>query len=236
MTDELEPSPAPPGPSGAPSITAVVCDPSEISRIGVRLALEAHGVRVAGEAGDETSGLALVRSGRFDVALIDVSVPPSPTAALALLQEACRAGTPPVAIGTQADPEAVFAALRAGAVGYLTKEMPAAAWGRAIAAAARGETTVPRAITALLVDYVRSHSATPFAALMPSERRLTRRELTVLESVARGNTNRAVAAELSISVETVRSHVSHILAKLGTPTRGGAVALYHQIRAGQAVL
>src|SRR5205085_2614152 len=83
------------------------------------------------------------------------------------------------------------------------------------ALAARGETSVPRSITALLVDYVRVHSAAaPLAALMPSEQRLTRRELAVLESVARGNTNRAVAAELSISVETVRSHVSHILAKL----------------------
>ncbi len=218
-------------------IEVAVFDAGEISRMGARLALESDGgVFVTGEADDETSALAVLAAGSYDVVLIDVGLPPAPTAALALVAAVRRAGGHPVAMGAHADPDTVFAALRAGAAGYLTKEMPAAAWGRAVAAAARGETSVPRSITALLVDYVRAHSAaTPLAVLMPSEQRLTRRELVVLESVARGQTNRAVAAELSISVETVRSHVSHILAKLGTPTRSGAVARYHELRAAQAV-
>lgn len=216
-------------------IEVAVFDAGEISRMGARLALEAHGVTVTGDAEDELSALAALEARAYDVVLIDIGLPPAPTAALALITAVGRAGGHPVAMGTQADPDTVFAALRAGAAGYLTKEMPAAAWGRAVAAAARGETSVPRAITALLVDYVRAHSAAaPAAALMPSEQRLTKRELTVLESVAKGHTNRAVAAELSISVETVRSHVSHILAKLGTPTRGGAVARYHELRSAQA--
>lgn len=222
----------------APSrpIHVAVFDAGEISRMGARLALEAHGAVVAGEAHDEDSALAALAAHRYDVVLIDVGLPPAPTAALRLVAAIRRAGGHPVAMGVHADPDAVFAALRAGAAGYLTKEMPASAWGRAVEAAARGETSVPRSITALLVDYVRTHSAAaPLAALMPSEQRLTKRELVVLESVARGNTNRAVAAELSISVETVRTHVSHILAKLGTPTRGGAVARYHELRAAQAV-
>ena len=224
----------PPFPPSRP-IEVAVFDAGEISRLGARLALEAHGARVTGEAHDEASALAVLDARAYDVVLIDIGLPPAP-AALALIASIRRAGGQPVAMGAQADPDGVFAALRAGAAGYLTKEMPAAAWGRAVAAAARGETSVPRSITALLVDYVRAHSAAaPLAALMPSEQRLTKRELAVLESVARGNTNRAVAVELSISVETVRSHVSHILAKLGTPTRGGAVARYHELRAAAAV-
>jgi DNA-binding NarL/FixJ family response regulator len=223
-------------PAPSDHIEVAVFDAGEISRIGARLALQAHGVAVTGEADDELSGRAALGARAYDVVLIDVGLPPAPDAALALIAEVRRAGGHPVAMGTQADPDTVLSALRAGAAGYLTKEMPAAAWGRAVAAAARGETSVPRSITALLVDYVRAHSAAaPLAALMPTDQRLTRRELAVLESVARGNTNRAVAAELSISVETVRSHVSHILAKLGTPTRGGAVARYHELRSAQAV-
>jgi len=217
-------------------IEVAVFDGGEISRLGARLALESYGIVVTGEAHDEASALAALDARRYDVVLADVGLPPAPATALAIITAVRESGGHAVAMGTQADPDTVFAALRAGAAGYLTKEMPAAAWGRAVAAAARGETSVPRSITALLVDYVRAHSAAaPLAALMPSEQRLTRRELAVLESVARGNTNRAVAAELSISVETVRSHVSHILAKLGTPTRGGAVARYHELRAAQAV-
>jgi DNA-binding NarL/FixJ family response regulator len=68
-------------------------------------------------------------------------------------------------------------------------------------------------------------------AILPSERRLTRRELDVLECVARGQTNRNVAMELSISVETVRTHVSNILAKLEAPSRTAAAARYHQLTA-----
>jgi len=218
------------------TIEVAVFDAGEISRMGARLALESHGIVVTGEARDEATALAALAARRYAVVLVDVGLPPGPAAALAIIAAVRESGGHPVAMGTVADPDTVFAALRAGAAGYLTKEMPAAAWGRAVAAAARGETSVPRSITALLVDYVRAHSAaTPLAAFMPSEQRLTKRELAVLESVARGNTNRAVAAELSISVETVRSHVSHILAKLGTPTRGGAVARYHELLAAQAV-
>lgn len=222
-------------PSQLDPIEVAVFDAGEISRMGARLALEARGIRVTGEAEDGASAVAALDARHYDVVLIDVGLPPAPGAALGLIAAVRDAGGHPVAMGAKADPDGVFAALRAGAAGYLTKEMPAAAWGRAVAAAARGETSVPRSITALLVDYVRAHTAAaPLAALMPSEQRLTKRELAVLESVARGNTNRAVAAELSISVETVRSHVSHILAKLGTPTRGGAVARYHELRSAQA--
>ena len=87
-------------------------------------------------------------------------------------------------------------------------------------------------MTALLVQRFRDDAErTPVAAILPSDRRLTQRELDVLRYVAQGHTNRRVAAELSISVETVRSHVSNILAKLEAPSRTAAAARYHELTA-----
>jgi len=68
---------------------------------------------------------------------------------------------------------------------------------------------------------------------LPSNRRLTKREWEVLSCIAEGYTNRRVAAQLSISMETVRTHVSNILAKLETPNRSAAAAKYHQLRSAQ---
>jgi DNA-binding NarL/FixJ family response regulator len=87
-------------------------------------------------------------------------------------------------------------------------------------------------MTTLLVQRFRDDaSRLTLPAILPSERRLTRRELDVLECIALGHTNRRVAAELSISVETVRTHVSNILAKLEAPSRSAAAARYHQLTA-----
>jgi len=87
-------------------------------------------------------------------------------------------------------------------------------------------------MTAVLVQRYREDAGRmPVAAIMPSDRRLTPRELDVLRCVAEGLTNRLVAAELSISVETVRSHVSNILAKLEAPSRTAAAARYHELTA-----
>jgi DNA-binding NarL/FixJ family response regulator len=101
-----------------------------------------------------------------------------------------------------------------------------------VRAAARGEATISRAMTGMLVTEFRAlASVPPSGQLMPSDRRLTKREWQVLELVAQGKTNRNVAGDLSISVQTVRTHVSSILAKLETPNRSGAAATYQRLRA-----
>jgi DNA-binding NarL/FixJ family response regulator len=98
----------------------------------------------------------------------------------------------------------------------------------------RGETPISRAMTAVLVHRFREdHAREQVAAILPSDRRLTPRELDVLRCVAQGHTNRRVAAELSISVETVRSHVSNILAKLEAPSRTAAATRYHELTAAR---
>jgi DNA-binding NarL/FixJ family response regulator len=215
-----------------PHITVAVCDAGEISRVGIARSLARHGLDVVAEAGDRASALRVARSGVAAVVLVDLNLPPAPEAAFAVVAAASDSGTIPIAVGVEGAPDGLFTALRAGAAGYLTKDLPSSSWAGAISAAVRGETPISRAMTAALVKRFREEQGRePVAAILPSDRRLTRRELDVLRCVAQGHTNRRVAAELSISVETVRSHVSNILAKLEAPSRTAAAARYHELTA-----
>jgi DNA-binding NarL/FixJ family response regulator len=216
----------------AQAITVAVCDAGEISRVGIARSLARHGLEVVAEEGDRDGALRVARSGRAAVVLVDLTLPPAPEAAFAVVAGANDSGTIAIAVGVEGAPEGLFTALRAGAAGYLTKDLPSSCWAGAIAAAVRGETPISRAMTAVLVQRYREDAGRmPVAAIMPSDRRLTPRELDVLRCVAEGLTNRLVAAELSISVETVRSHVSNILAKLEAPSRTAAAARYHELTA-----
>jgi DNA-binding NarL/FixJ family response regulator len=215
-----------------PAITVAVCDAGEISRVGIARSLARHGLDVVAEAADRAAAISVIRSGRAAVVLVDMHLPPRPDAAAQVLGAAHASGTIAIAVGVEGAPDDLFAALRAGAAGYLTKDLPSSAWAGAIAASVRGETPISRAMTTLLVQRFREDAERmALPAILPSDRRLTRRELDVLECVARGHTNRTVAAELSISVETVRTHVSNILAKLEAPSRTAAAARYHQLTA-----
>lgn len=216
----------------SPPITVAVCDAGEISRVGIARSLARHGLDVVAEAGDRAEGLRVARSGIAAVILVDLNLPPPPEAAFAVVAAAVDAGSIPIAVGVEGAPDGLFTALRAGAAGYLTKDLPSSSWAGAISAAVRGETPISRAMTAALVNRFREDQGRePVAAILPSDHRLTRRELDVLRCVAQGHTNRRVAAELSISVETVRSHVSNILAKLEAPSRTAAAARYHELTA-----
>src|SRR5205823_11288266 len=108
-------------------------------------------------------------------------------------------------------------------------------WAAAIRAAIRGELSISRTITHVVLGELRAaRRARPLAELLPSGRRLTGREWQVLAAIADGKTNRAVAAELFVSVETVRTHVSHILAKLAAPNRSAAAAMFRELEAAKS--
>jgi two-component system nitrate/nitrite response regulator NarL len=214
------------------AITVAVCDAGEISRVGIARSLARHGLDIVAEAGDHVAALGVARSGTAAVVLVDLNLPPAPDAAVQVIDAARASGTIAIAVGVDGAPDGLFAALRAGAAGYLTKDLPSSSWAGAIAAGVRGETPISRAMTAHLVQRIREDTARlAVPGILPSDRRLTHRELQVLECVARGHTNRAVAAELSISVETVRTHVSNILAKLDASSRSAAAARYHELTA-----
>jgi two-component system, NarL family, nitrate/nitrite response regulator NarL len=201
-----------------------ICDPSEIARLGIARALQMEGLKVIGTAGDAAGGAALLAR-KPDVLLVDVSCPGFED----LILEAVRQGAIAIGTGVEAGDDRAFAGLVAGASGYLTKDLPARSWAGAVRAGLRGEAPMSRAMTARLVAAYRSRAARAPLALMPSESRLTKREWEILGRVAAGETNRAVAEELCISVETVRTHVSSILTKLEAPNRSAAAVKYHQL-------
>jgi DNA-binding NarL/FixJ family response regulator len=101
--------------------------------------------------------------------------------------------------------------------------------GTGVRAALRGEAPLSRALTARLVDAYRTRANTRLVGVVPNENRLTSREWQILQLVAQGKTNRTVARELCISVETVRTHMSNILGKLDAPNRSAAAVKYHQL-------
>ena len=202
-----------------------VCDPNEISRLGIAQALLDHGFEVVGVAGGCDGATELLGRG-LDVLLVDVSV----TGFDDLARSARDASCVVIGTGTTAGSDLAFAGLRAGAVGYLTKDLPAKAWADAVRGSMRGEAPLSRAMTTQLIEAYRGRAGShALAAFAPTSNRLTTREWQILAKVADGKTNRAVAEELCISVETVRTHVSSILAKLETPNRSAAAVKYHQL-------
>jgi DNA-binding NarL/FixJ family response regulator len=216
----------------APETIAVgICDSHELSLRGLEWSLRDSGFHIVGTATRAESAVGLAARARGAVVLVDVGLEPAPRGALSAIAAIARAGGFVIAMGVDGAAQPMLEAIRAGATGYLTKDMPLQAFGDAIRAAARGEATLTRRMTAELVAEYRAQSASPaLAELVPSSRRLTDREWEVLGRVAAGMTNRGVADELSISVETVRTHVSNILAKLEAPNRSAAAARYQQLR------
>ena len=186
---------------------------------GLSSALTEHGFEVVATAYDRKQGLALAGASAGLVVLVDIDLRGGDRAAGDVIEQVLAAGGIPIATGVR---------------GYLTKDLPTRAWADAIRAADRGEALVCRAMTSALVDEYRAISlATPLGEVLPSDRRLTRREWQVLELIAEGKTNRSVASDLSIAEETVRTHVSKILSKLETPNRSGAAARYHRLLAAK---
>jgi DNA-binding NarL/FixJ family response regulator len=220
----------------APGTIAVgICDSHEISRIGLERALQDNGFTIFATANRAETALMLAGASRGAVVLVDADLSPAPTGCLRAIESIAAEGGIPIAMGVETEPNQLLDALRAGAMGFLTKDLAVATFVDAIRAAARGEAALSRTMTADLVAAFQSQAqVAPLAEYLPSAHRLTKREYEVLERIAEGMTNRTVAADLSISVETVRTHVSHILEKLETPNRSAAAARFHQLRLAHA--
>ena len=152
-----------------------------------------------------------------DLALLDVNMPGSGLAA-AWEITARLPSTRVVMLTISRDDSHVFAALRAGAAGYLLKDVEPAELVRAIRSAHAGQSPLSPAIATRVVEEVAQGGTTA-----PGE--LTPRELDVLTLIARGRSNKVIALELGVAEKTVKTHVSHILGKLGLTDRTQA-ALY----------
>ena len=193
-------------------ITTVLADDQAEARALLRRLLQSDdAITIVGEASDGDEAVSLTRDLRPDVLLLDIRMPERD--GLAVLRD-LRAGdsSTHVIMLTSFDlDEYVFTALEHGAAGFLTKNAPPADLRRAVHAAAAGQGLIDPAVTRrVITEFARQ-------ATTPSRRRLsalTRREHQVAELIAEGMANDEIADTLSISSWTVKTHVSHILAKL----------------------
>lgn len=197
-----------------PPIRVMIVDDHPVVRAGLRALLSTSGrIEVAAEAENGERALQLLRSLSVDVVLMDLQMGEGMDGVTATTQIRA-AGGPPVLILTTYDTDRdIVRAVEAGAAGYLLKDAPPADLIEAVEVAARGETALAPRVAGRLLTRMRSPQA-----------QLTDRELAVLEAVARGLTNRAVAKDLFISEATVKTHLVHVYEKLGVDSRTAAVA------------
>jgi NarL family two-component system response regulator LiaR len=198
-------------------IRVLIVDDHEVVRQGLRFVLEQEeDIEVAGECADGARAIARLASLRPDVMLLDMVMPG--TGGLEVLKAIGNgsAGWSPAVIVLTSfqEDERIIEAVRAGALSYLPKTTAVDQVVAAVRAAARGGSIFDPGTAALLVRQVRdgSHQARPLAALSPRER-------DVLAELAGGRSNRQIARALGVGDETVKSHVSSILAKLNLTDR-----------------
>jgi DNA-binding NarL/FixJ family response regulator len=206
-------------------IRVVVVDDQELMRAGFRLILEAAGdIRVVGEAGDGEAAIDVIHSTRPDVVLMDIRMP-----RLDGVAATGRLSDQRVIILTTFDhDEYVIEALRAGASGFLLKDAPPEELVRAVRVVAAGDALLAPTVTRRLLDRVLSRLPAWRTELPSGLAELTEREREVLELVARGRSNAEIGSDLHISETTVKTHVSHMLDKLGLRDRVQAVILAYE--------
>jgi DNA-binding NarL/FixJ family response regulator len=206
------------------SIRVVLVDDQALVRTGFRMVLDAEpDIEVVGEAADGLQAVQAARRLRPDVVLMDIRMPN-----LDGIQATRQLAGPEVAdpvcvliLTTYDVDEYVFAALRAGACGFLLKHTSPEGLVQAIRTVASGEGLIAPSVTRrLIAEFARA----PTSPEPPKElERLTEREREVLELVARGKSNAEIARELFVGAATVKTHVGRVLTKLGLRDRIEAV-------------
>jgi NarL family two-component system response regulator LiaR len=205
------------------SIRILIADDHGIVRQGLRMYLGSDSeLEIVGEARNGAEAVKLARQLRPDVVLMDLLMPEMDGIAATAAIRRELPDTEVVALTSVLEDTSVVEAVRAGAIGYLLKDTEAHELRSAIKAAAAGQVQLAPSAAARLMREVRTPEK--------SREALTERETDVLRLLAQGHSNKEIAQNLSISEQTVKTHVSHILDKLGVPSRTQA-ALY-AIRTG----
>jgi NarL family two-component system response regulator LiaR len=196
-------------------IGVLIVDDHQVVRQGLRFLLEQEdGIEVVGEAADGPSAIQAVRTLAPTVVLLDLFLPGQDGISVLGQIKQDRPATEVLMLTSSQDDQHLLAAIRAGALAYLPKTAGVDQVVTAVRAAARGESVLEPRIAARLVREVRQATARrrPLDQLSP-------RELEVLAALARGRSNRQIARTLGIGEETVKTHTSSILAKLGLADR-----------------
>jgi DNA-binding NarL/FixJ family response regulator len=210
------------------SVRVLLVDDQSLIRAGFRMILEAEeGIEVVGEAADGLQAVDSVKRLKPDVVLMDIRMPELD--GIEATRRISSAESPPkVLMLTTFDlDEYVYDALRAGASGFLLKDVPAEQLVDGLRVVASGEALLAPSVTRRLIQ---EFSRTPASQreLPPTLEELTPRELEVFKLMARGMSNAEIAAELVVSDTTVKTHVARVLMKLGVRDRVQAVVLAYE--------
>jgi two-component system, NarL family, nitrate/nitrite response regulator NarL len=206
----------------------VIADEDAPTRVGVRLALERNGFVVSAEEDTGPGAVAAALRDPPDLCLLAVSMPGGGVEAAA---EICLQlpQTQVVVLSSASDDDELFAALEAGASGYLLKGMNPARLGPTLTGVLRGEAALPRSLTSHLIAEFRGRARHgPSGLVRRSENDLSAREWEVLDCLGEGLSTKRIAKRLFITPTTVRRHVGSILKKLDVPSREAAVKLAAQ--------
>jgi DNA-binding NarL/FixJ family response regulator len=209
------------------TVRVLLADDQELVRAGFAMILDSReDLTVVGEAGDGAAAVALAGQVRPDVVLMDVRMPAMD--GIEATRVLTAAGHPAriIMLTTFDLDEHVYAALRAGASGFLLKDIRPADLVAAIRLVARGEAMLAPTVTRRLLD--RFAGQLPGGGPPPGLAALTSREVEVLRLVARAMSNAEIAAALTLSLATVKTHLSAILGKLGLRDRVHAAVLAYE--------
>jgi len=207
----------------------VLVDRDSMARRAMREEIDASGeFVVAAEASDGEEAIAAVRREQPDLVLLDVGYPlMSGIGVAAELRRALPAARI-VFCSIADDDDTAIRALGAGAIGYVPKDLSADALVRALRGALAGEAAISRQLARRLLEELHRRPEAPRER--PGGGELTAREWEVLDLLVEGQSTVAIATRLNLALETVRSHIKHVLRKLGVGTRGEAIEIARRMR------
>jgi DNA-binding NarL/FixJ family response regulator len=211
------------------SIRVLIVDDQALVRAGFRMILEAEPeIEVVGEAGDGDEAVAEARRLEPDVVLMDVRMPELDGIEATRRLLADGTSTKVVMLTTFDLDQYVYEALRAGASGFLLKDVPPEQLVAGIYTVASGDALLAPSVTRRVIEEFVRRPPDSMRMTPPELAELTPRELEVLKSMARGLSNAEIATELFVSETTVKTHVAHVLMKLGLRDRVQAVVAAYE--------
>lgn len=218
------------------SIKVLIADDHVFYREGVRALLgNVQEIEVVGEASNGEEAIANTRELQPDVILMDLKMPGMNGIDATRRIHESHPGTGVLVITMFDDDDSVFAAMRAGARGYLLKDADKDEVVRAIVAVHRGEAIFSPAIAQRMMQYFSSSPSSPHKKNQPDQfAGLTERELEILDLIAQGHNNMVISNKLSLSIKTVQNYVSSILTKLQVADRSQAIVRAREAGLGKA--
>ena len=206
------------------TVRVLLAEPDAPTRAGIRIALEAAGLEICGEPLDARSAAECAAAERPHVCLIDEGLHGGGVLAVDAIYR--RLPETKLLMLTEAEePRSLLQSIRAGAVGYVRKDLDPTRLPATIHGVLAGEAALSRRLTYRLLESLRTRERGRAAPTTPGGPSITDRELEVLELMTEGLRTSQIAAQLSISEVTVRRHASSVVSKLGVEDRAAAIAV-----------